>query len=330
MEAAAVSDARVSGRGRRRNRAAARFLLARTLQGAVVLLGAIVVSFALTELAGNPAEVLGGSSLTAEQVAQLSRELGYDRPVLERFGDYMAGIAHGDLGSSFRFNEPAITTVLHALPYTLGLVFGAIALATLVAVGVAVHSVLHRESLSDRAVRRVLIVGQGVPEFWLGLVLVLVFAVALGWAPSVYSASPSAWVLPLVTLATPLCSMLVRVLRVELLDVMGADFVTALRGRGLSDRQILLRHGMRNATIPFLHFLGLQIGWLMGGTIIVEAVFVWPGIGSLLLGAVETRDLPVIQAIVVVVALVYVVVSVVVDLLTVAIDPRIRIGGAGS
>lgn len=315
---------------RPRRSPAVRFMLARLVQGLVVLVGAVIVSFALTHITGDPAKVLAGGQMTEQQVEQLSAQLGYDRPVLVQFADYIGGVFRGDLGTSFRYGEPAMTTVLNALPYTLGLVVGAVVLASMLALPIAVLSVLRREKLIDRVIRRSLMVGQGIPEYWLGLMLVLVFAVALGWVPSVYDSSTVAWILPLVTLAVPLLAQLVRMLRAEMLDVMTLDFIMALRGRGMIDRHIVLGHTVRNAVVPFLSFLGLQAGWLMGGTIIVESVFVWPGIGTLLIQAVETRDLAVIQAIVVVIAASYVLISTVVDALSMMIDPRIRIGGARS
>lgn len=296
----------------------------------MVVLGAMVISFGLTHVTGNPAEVLAGGAVSAEQVEVLTKELGYDRPVSEQFVDYFGSALRGDFGESFRYGQPALTVVMGALPDTLVLVLGAILLASLIAIPTAVFSVLHRESKADRAIRRLLIVGQGLPEFWLGLLLILVFAVWLGWLPSLYQPDPRALVLPIVTLALPLSAMLVRVLRVELLDVMTRDFIVAARGKGIPERQVVVRHALRNALIPFLTFLALQVGWLIGGTIIVEAVFVWPGIGTLALSSVEARDLPVIQAIVVVIAVTYVLLNLAVDALVTVIDPRVRIGSGTS
>lgn len=313
-------------RASRTHGANGRYLLARVAQGVIVVVGALVISFGLTQITGNPAEVLAGGAMSDEQVQLLSKQLGYERPVVEQFTDYFSSAAVGDFGTSFRFGEPALTTVLQALPKTLLLVAGAIVVASAVAVPTAVFSVLRRESRTDRALRSFVIVGQGIPEFWLGLLLTLVFAVWLGWLPSLYEPGVLAYILPTVTLAVPLAAMLIRLLRADLLDIMTRDFIVALRGKGIAEREIVTRHALRNAVIPFITFLALQVGWLIGGTIIVEAVFVWPGIGTLALSAVETRDLPVVQAIVVVVATAYVLLNLAVDLLVMWVDPRIRLG----
>lgn len=308
----------------------ARFIGGRLLQGLLVLVGAVVVSFWLAHLTGDPAKVLAGASLPAEEVRKLSERLGYDEPLLEQFVDYMGGAVRGDLGYSYRADEPALSVVMSRLPATLGLIVGAMALACLIAIPAAVYSVLHRESRTDRLLRRTLMVLQGMPEFWSGLVLVLIFSVTLKWVPSLRTDSPSSWVLPIVALALPLTATLMRVLRADLLDVMRSDFVVALRGKGLSERAIVVRHGLRNALLPFVALLALQIGWLFGGTIIVESVFVWNGIGSLLLVSVDTRDIPVVQTIVVLIAAAYVLLNLLADVLAVMIDPRLRAGLARS
>jgi ABC-type dipeptide/oligopeptide/nickel transport system permease component len=305
-----------------------RYASSRLAQGLLVVFGAITISFVLIHLTGNPAEVLAGGQMSREQVAQLSKQLGYERPLVVQYFDYLGNVARGDLGDSFRFQEPAIKSVSHALPRTLLLVGTTILVACAFAIPAAVFSVRRRESLPDRALRRGLILGQGMPEFWLALILVLLFSVKLGWLPSIGLDGPRSLILPVATLALPLTAMLVRLLRAELLDIMTSDFVVALRSKGLTENSILLRHGLRNALIPFVTFLALQIGWLIGGTIIVENVFVWPGIGTLALSAVQVRDLTVIQAIVIIVAVSYVILNLLVDLVMMWIDPRIRTGAA--
>jgi ABC-type dipeptide/oligopeptide/nickel transport system permease component len=303
-----------------------RYVASRLAQGVVIVFGALTVSFVLAHLSGNPAEVFAGGMMSREQVQQLSHQLGYDRPLSVQYVDYIGHAVRGNLGRSFRFEEPAIRPVLHALPRTLVLVVGAILVSSALALPAAMLSVLRRESLADRAVRRFLMLLQGFPEYWLGLVLVLLFSVQLKWLPSLGNSGFKSVILPVVTLALPLVPILMRLLRGNLLDIFASDFVVALKGKGLSSREILLRHGLRNASVPFLTFLGLQIGWLISGTIIVENIFAWPGIGLLSLSAVQARDVTVIQTIVVVVAVSFVLLNLAVDLLVMAIDPRIRIG----
>ena len=197
-------------------------------------------------------------------------------------------------------------------------------LACAVAIPVSILSVLRRESLADRTLRRGLALAQGVPEFWLALLLVLLFSVTLGWLPSIGASGLDSYVLPVLALSIPLMSTIVRIVRSHLLDVLGMDFVTALRAKGLTTREIVYRHALRNALAPFITFLALQLGWLVGGTILVENVFSWPGLGSLMVSATQVRDLTVIEASVVLVATAYVVLNLLADLAVAAIDPRVR------
>jgi len=296
----------------------------RLLQGLFVIFGAVTISFILVNMIGDPASVLAGGQLSHEQVANLSHQLGYDRPVVDRYIAYVGGLLHGDLGVSIRYGTSALGLVLAVLPATLLIVIGAISLACAIAIPVSVLSVLRRGSYMDSATRRTLIVFQAIPEFWFALMLAMVFAVALRWLPSMGFTSPTALILPIIAIALPLVSSLVRLLRATLLDVMASDFVLALRAKGISDREIVVRHGLRNVMSPFLTLLALHLGWLIGGTLIIETIFVWPGVGTLLVNAVKVRDLPVIQAVVILIAVATVILNLVVDLLIMAIDPRIR------
>jgi ABC-type dipeptide/oligopeptide/nickel transport system permease component len=204
------------------------------------------------------------------------------------------------------------------------LVFGAVIVASALAVPVALLSLLRRESLLDLVLRRTLMVLQGLPEFFVGLVLVLVFAVSLAWLPSFGASGPAWYVLPIAALAIPLMSSLARLLRAQLLGILHEEFVTALRARGLGPREIVLRHGLRNALPPLIAYLALQLGWLVGGTVIVEVVFGIPGLGELAISATRDRDITVIQAVVVTVAVGYVGFNLLADLIVYTIDPRVR------
>lgn len=305
------------------------YLGRRLLQGLLVVFGALLISFVLTSLSGNPADVLGGGLLTQEQYQELVHELGYDRPLGERFLNYIIQAFQGDFGQSYRFGESALGVVLDALPSTLALVAGAVGLALVIALPISFVSVLRRESRTDRTLRTLVMLAQGFPEFWLGLVLTLIFTVWLGALPSLGFGGFESLVLPTIALAVPLAPSMVRLLRGQLLDVMKLDFIVALRAKGLSEFQIVVRHGLRNALPLFVTLLALQVGWLLGGTLVVEAVFAWPGVGGLLLEAVATRDLVIVQAVVVVVATTYVLLNLAADTVVVLIDPRVRISSHG-
>jgi peptide/nickel transport system permease protein len=302
-----------------------RYLTSRLVQGFVVIVGAIVISFLLVNLTGNPADVLGGGYLPPEARRELARDLGYGEPALTRLGDYVVGASHADFGVSIRTGEPAAGAVLEALPNTVILVACAMALALAVAVPVSLLSVLRRESRLDRNVRTALLLLGSLPDFWVALVLVLVVSVHLRLLPSVGFTGPESLVVPASALALPLIPALVRVLRGTLLDVGELDFVTGLRAKGYSDRYIVVRHGLPNAMVPFVTLVALQIGSLLGGTLIVEVVFGWPGIGTLLADAVAVRDIALVQATVVIVAFAYVVLNLAADLIVAWIDPRVRV-----
>jgi ABC-type dipeptide/oligopeptide/nickel transport system permease component len=297
------------------------FLARRLAQGLVVIWGAITISFLLASVSGNAIDARL-QQIDPGTRERLLHEYGFDEPVLERYGSFVVGVLHGDFGSSIGSTDDPLTRVAEAVPYTLTLVVCAVVAALCASVLCATLGITRRGV--DGVLRRAFIVVQGVPEFYLGLVFILVFAVWLGWLPSFGAAGPSSYVLPVAALALPLMSTLTRLLRGRLLDVLGMDFVAALRCKGLTERAIVWRHGMRNAAAPLIAYLALQIGWLLGGTLIVEYVFGVPGIGSLVVTASQARDLAVVQAVVVCVAIAYVLLNIVADIAVMFIDPRVR------
>lgn len=300
------------------------YLLGRVRQAVVVVFGALIISFLLVTVGGDAARAQAGNVLPAEQLEALRRELGYDKPILTRLGDYLAGAVQGDFGTSYRFRAPAAEVVLDALPYTLLLVGAALAVALIISIPLALYAVLRRDTPDDRLVRGFFITIQGMPDFWLGTLFILIFSIQLGLLPSIGFGSASSLVLPTMTLAIPLIPAFFRFLRSQLLDVMEQDFVLVLRTKGLNRREILLHHGVRNALPAFVTYLALHIGWLIGGTAVVEFIFSWPGIGSVLLTSVPVRDLQVVQAVVVVVAVCFVLLNLLADLAVLALDPRVR------
>lgn len=303
-----------------------RYLLQRVWFGATIVAGAVIVSFLLVNLAGDPTDVRGGALLTLEQRQELREQLGYDKPLLERLGNYLLNASHGDFGASYRTGESAVHATLSALPNTAALVLVASLVACGIAVPLAAFCAIRPNSRADRIVVRTMMVLQGIPEFWLAVMLTLLFAVNLQLLPAVGKGGPESWVLPTATLAIPMFPALVRLLRGQLMDIMGLEFITALRAKGLTERRIVYRHGLLNAGGQFVTLLALQLGWLLGGTLVIEVVFSWPGIGSLLYDAVKTRDLAIIQAVVVLVAVAYVALNLAADLLVMRLDPRIRSG----
>jgi ABC-type dipeptide/oligopeptide/nickel transport system permease component len=308
----------------------ARYIGARLVQGVVVIFGALVVSFFLGVVAGDPSRLVAGAAGIAspEAVEQIRDHLGYGDPLPIRFLRYVLDTLSFDFGTSYRSGESALGLVMDALPNTLVLAAGALLLGLAVAVPLASWSVLRRERLDDRLMRRSLAVTQGMPDFWLALMLALVFSVSLAWFPTVGFEGPSSLVLPVLALTLPIVPTLVRVIRAELLEVMGHDFVLALRAKGLTEPEIVSRHALWNALPHVVTFVALQAGWLVGGTLVIESIFGWPGLGTLLIDATQTHDLALVQAAVVVIATSYVLLNLAADLAVLAIDPRIRVVAA--
>lgn len=304
------------------------YIGSRLLQGLFVVLGAVTVGYFLINAGGNPIASLATRQLTAAQRQALIEQYGFDVPLVPRFFHYLGNAVTGDLGQSFRSEDSAAGLVLAALPRTGLLVATTIAVALAIAVPLAIFCVLRRNSRGDRVVQRTLVGLQGVPDFWFALLLVLLFSVQLGWLPSIDNGTPQAIVLPVAALTLPLLATLVRIYRGEMLEVLSGDFVAAMRARGLHNRDIVVRHAAPNALPGLITFIALQIGWLLGGTLVVETVFGWQGIGSLAITAVSNNDLPVLEALIIMTAIAYVLLSLAADLLLFVLDPRIRVQGA--
>jgi peptide/nickel transport system permease protein len=302
------------------------YVVSRLLQGLVVIVGASLITFILAALSGSPADLQSTSGfLTKAQIEELSEQLGYGDPLPVRYTHFLIQAVQGDFGESYRYHDAALATVVGALPATLALVGGALLLSTALALALAVWSVLRRERVDDRAMRRTLMVLQGVPEFWLALILVTVFSVSFGWFPVIGFEGPSSLVLPVLALSAPMVPTFVRLIRLQLLDIMRMEYITAARAKGLSEFDVILRHGVRNALPALITFMALQIGWLIGGTLLVEYVFAWPGLGTTMLQAVNARDITIIQATVMVVAVTFVGLNLAADLIVLRLDPRIRL-----
>jgi peptide/nickel transport system permease protein len=312
-----------------RTSGAAVYFLGRVGQGVLVLFGAVTASFIIIHLTGNPATVLVGTSMPPAAVHVLSEKLGYNRPILDQYGTYIWHVLQGNFGVSIADDTPAMGVVMKDLPYTLMLVGISLTSAMLIASAVAISSVLRVGAWGDRLWRPVLIAFQGIPDFWIGLIAVFVLSVKLHWLSSIGFNGPSSLIMPCLALTLPIVASFTRLLRGSLLDFMGSDVVLSLSARGMTRREIVLHHGVRNAMTTFVSFVALQIGWLIGGTLVVETIFAWPGIGSLLYDSVEARDLTVVQAVVVVIAFAFVVLNLVADLVVLWLDPRIGRGSIG-
>lgn len=288
----------------------------------------LVVTFAGARISGNPFDYLYDDGLTAEQRAELSAEFGLDRPLPAQFAAYLGALASGNFGVSIAQRRPVLDLYAEALPSTLGLAVLAFALTLAVGLPLGVLAAVRRGRFWGGVAMGMAFFGYAVPHFVLAIILVLIFGLALSWLPSVGGDTPWHYVLPTVTLAAGLVAAMVRFLRGEMLEVMGQDHVRTARATGLSGARVLWGHVARNAMLPVLTIMGLQLNGLINGSLIIETVFALPGIGQTFVGAVQLRDYPVLQFGVMAYALVVVVINLGVDALYAVADPRIRRGGA--
>ncbi|MGD8999851.1 MAG: ABC transporter permease [Granulosicoccaceae bacterium] len=302
-----------------------RALMTRLAGTLIVLFGVTLLVFLLAHIIpGDPVEVMLGEHAAAADRQALRESLGLDRPLARQLAQYYAALIQGDLGYSLYNRQAVSDLIVERLPATLQLSLAAILVALLLAVPAGVIAAARHGRLPDRLVSGVSMFGLSVPNFVFGPLLMLVFAVWLGWLPVSGQEGPGSLVLPALTLGTALAAMLMRMLRSSLLEVLGEDYVRSARARGLSPLRVLLRHALRNAWLPVLTLLGLQLGALLAGAVITETVFNWPGIGLLTVEAIEKRDYPLIQGCVLFISVVYVGVNLLTDLVYLWADPRLR------
>ena len=302
------------------------YLIQRIVLLFVVVWGAATLAFGLLYLSGDPTNLLlplDASESTREAFRQAQ---GYDGPLYVQYGRYMGALLQGDFGTSLRNNQPALRLVLERFPPTLKLAGLALFFAVLLAVPAGVIAANRRGSLTELLLMSGALLGQAMPVFWLGLMLILVFGLNLRWLPISGSGTPQHYVLPVITLATFSAASIARLTRGGVLAELRSDHVRTARAKGLLERAVLYKHALRNAAIPVVTIIGLQLGTLVSGAIITETIFAWPGIGRFVLLAVSQRDFPVVQASVVIFALLLALINLGVDLLYVLLDPRIRYG----
>jgi peptide/nickel transport system permease protein len=300
----------------------------RLLQSLVVLWGVSVIVFLLLRLApSDPITLLLAETASPQQIAEARHELGFDQPIYVQYVLFMGRALQGDLGQSLFYKEPALNVILRALPRTLLLGGIAFALSLAVALPVGIVSAIRRDSLWDYLGVGLALVGQATPPYWLGIVLIMVFSVWLHVLPTSGSFGPEYLVLPSVTLAAVLMPVVTRLVRSGMLDVLHEDYVRTARAKGLRERAVITRHALRNMLIPLVTVLGLQLTSLLGGAVIVEQVFAWPGVGQIAIQAIRSRDYPVVQADVLVVSASFVLMNLLVDVLYAWLDPRIRVSG---
>ena len=331
------------------------YLLRRLLLTIPILLGvSMLVFFMLHSAGGDPATLMLGSRADPDAIAELRAELGLDRPLWVQYGDFLSGAVRGDFGRSYRSNSPVVAEIAARFPATIELAVAAMGIAIVVGVVVGTVAAVRRHTVFDYLSSAGVLLGISIPTFWLGIILIIVFGLWLRWLPisgrvdprlgadpsvpflTVTSLLQGNWavagdafrhlILPALTLAAWPAAIVARMTRASLLESLGQDYARTARGKGLPERLIVVRHAARNALLPVLTVVGLEFGTLLGGAVVTETIFAWPGLGQLTVAAIGARDYQVIQGVVVLLAAVFVVLNLMVDVLYAVLDPRIRYG----
>lgn len=301
------------------------FLIKKLSNLATVIFGVLLLTFLLIHLVpGDPVEVMLGESASTADRAQLRADLGLDQPLIQQFGSYLTKLSHGDFGRSIHTKTPIIETIKARYPATVKLALLALLIGICVGVPMGIYAALKANHWQDIVVTLVSVRLSAMPAFWLGPMLMLIFAVWLGWLPVSGMDSNTSIILPALTLGFGLSAILTRMTRTSLLEVLNDDYIRTARAKGLTEQAVILRHALRAALLPIITIVGLQMGSLLAGTVITETIFSWDGIGRLLVESIEKRDYPVTQACVLVVALSYVLVNLVTDMLYRFADPRVK------
>lgn len=302
-----------------------RFIVSRVVQSVITILIIVSVVFVVLNLSGDPIRMMASPTASEQEVAVLRTEFGFDKPLVVRYVDFLAQVSRLRFGDSISTQQPALKLVLQRMPATLLLAFAALALATLIGIPLGMLAAVKRGKTADTAAMLVSMVGQSMPVFWIALLLIFVFGVMIPILPPSGYGTPAHLVLPSVSIAIFLLAGIVRVTRSSVLEVLEQPFVTVVRSKGLAERVVLFKHVFRNASIPVLTQLSLQMRFVIGGSVVVESVFGWPGVGQLLAQAAYGRDYPVVIAATFFIALFILAFSMVLDLAYGLVDPRVRI-----
>ena len=301
------------------------FLLRRLLLTAPVLFGVVTLVFSFIHLVpGDPVQIMLGEGAQAVDVEQLRHKLGLDQPILTQYGSYLKDLLRGDLGVSFRFGEPVTQIILSRYPATMQLACLALAVGILIAVPAGVIAATRPGSWLDRTITSVTLLGISLPNFVLGPLAIIVFSILLGWLPVSGRLGPAHYVLPAATLGAALSAILTRMVRAGMIEELQEEYVKTARAKGLPESKVLLKHALKNSLIPVVTVIGLQFGTLLAGAIITETIFSWPGIGRLTVQAINSRDYPLVQGCILMIASTYVAVNLLTDLVYGFLDPRIK------
>ena len=302
------------------------YIIKRLIQSVGVCLVVSMISFFLLFLNTDPALLLLPPEAEMKDIEIFKKQMGLDRPIIVQYGDFLQkAVLHGDFGQSFVAKVPALQLIVERLPATVKLTVAVMIFVNLVSIPVGMIAAVRRYSLIDNVATFFALLGQAMPLYWFGIMLIIVFGVWLRWLPISGSGSLAHLVLPAVTLGSWILPVNMRLTRSGMLDVLNQDYIRTARAKGLTEKKVLIKHAFRNAAIPLITVLGMQIGLLLGGAVVTETVFAWPGIGRLAVDSIRTGDYPVVQAVVVIFAFLVILSNLVADVLAALIDPRIRL-----
>lgn len=285
----------------------------------------VTIVFFLVYVVGDPVALMLGENATPEQITAIRNSLGLNDPLIVQYGHYVVSALTGNFGESYQYHEPALAIVLERLPLTLTLALGSILLALVIAIPLGVWAAVHRGGAVDHLVSSVSVVAKAMPSFWLGIMLILLFSVTLGWLPVSGSGTWAHLILPVITLGTGTAAEITRLVRSSMVEILGQDYIRTAYGKGIRNSAVVFRHGLGNAFIPVMSITVLQFSALLSGALVTEAVFAWPGLGQLLVKAVTQRDMPIVQAAVFVVALMVIALSILSDISFKLVDRRINL-----
>jgi peptide/nickel transport system permease protein len=302
-----------------------RYLIRRLLLTIPVLFGVATLVFSLIHLVpGDPVQAMLGDSASPQDIAELRGRLGLDRPLLVQYGAFLKGVTRGDLGASLRTNQAVTAAIMERMPATLELALAAMSVAILISIPLGILAAVRAGTKVDLAATTLALIGISMPNFWLGPLLAILFSVTLGWLPVSGRGTPAHLVLPAITLGAPLAAVLARMTRASVIEELRELYVLAARARGVSRARAVLRHAFRNSLIPIVTVLGLQFGAVLTGAVITETIFAWPGVGRLLIQSISFRDYPLVQGCILLIAITYVTMNLLTDLVYGFLDPRIR------
>mgnify|MGYP002532498267 FL=1 len=306
----------------------AKYISKRLLQAIFVLLGVSLVAFIILHLSGDPLSLLISSGATPEQEAAIRTKMGLDDPLYIQYFRFLAQILHGDFGESLYYKQSTLSLIMNRLPATIQLTFAGILVAIVIGIPFGIIAATKKGSVVDSVVRIIAICGQAIPSFWLGLMMILIFSVKLKWLPTSGRGTFAQMIMPAITVGLFSMASVCRLTRSTMIETLKTDYIRTAKAKGLHKARIIVVHALRNSLLPVVTTIGMEIGHLLGGTLLTETIFSWPGIGSLAVQAITNRDYPLVQTAVLITAFMFVIVNLIVDLLYAVIDPRIDVTNA--